>query len=793
MDLDTNAKRFKYSKVNKIICVLLCLVTFLCGSWLAVLTGVCVGASNNYEMGYSKDDWTNNDSLISLIKDNVLNPTLDLTRDDETSIIKSKILKNREKYINQAYESVQNLRNEAEQEAIDFEDYDYDEIQSTTYLNVSYDDHHESFPVVYDGVEIGYINISGASTKEEIAKEFDDEVNQYIAEYMSEVYWNGNYRGSKDCNYYISYKDKIASNLSSNFDQKDFYNSKYYIVIKHGKVESSGIDTKIVNDVVQNLQNSCECFKDIDLYFSFEVEQRDLKGMIQGYLNMDKHDFSNLYSYYCYTKPIVSNPSKNYIRAALFLVVSFIFGFIYFSVTGRGKKGEKSKLAFYDYIPFEIGLGVAGGIGFALLVFLFDGLFNWDYSDMLITLSVFAYAFICWIMLFMFISSNVRYFTSDKKAYKHFLLYWIFYCLIVGVKWLFVQTKKLVEKTKTSYKRTSKAFLYKPEKFKRNIILIAVLWLLINILYSIILAVSVIDNFGIFVVLLVPDVIFNFFAIRKVAEYVSNLDKIIVSASNREEINLDFEKLDNSLKVLAESMRYTNIELQNAINKAVKDERLRTELITNVSHDLKTPLTSIITYVDLLSKCDINDQKALEYINVLDEKGARLKRLIDDLIEASKVTSGNVTVNLCKMNLSELCLQATVDVQPDFEKVGLELVIKQGEKPIIVTADGTKTNRVIENLLSNARKYSAKGSRVYVDVYEQDGVGVFEIKNISAQALDITPQELTERFVRGDKSRNQDGNGLGLSIAKELCTLQNGELELIIDGDLFKAKVKLPK
>ena len=285
----------------------------------------------------------------------------------------------------------------------------------------------------------------------------------------------------------------------------------------------------------------------------------------------------------------------------------------------------------------------------------------------------------------------------------------------------------------------------------------------------------------------------NGYVLYRVCLYVKNLDMIIDASSKHEDIAVDLNSLDLSLKTLAEGMRYTNAELQTAINKAVKDERLRTELITNVSHDLKTPLTSIIVYVDLLSKCDIDDEKAQEYIAVLDEKGKKLKKLIDDLIEASKVTSGNVTITPTNINLSEPCLQATVEAQTDFEKAGLDLVVKSGERQTIVYADGTKTNRIIENLLSNARKYSAKTSRVYVSVYEEDGQGIFEIKNISAQPLDITPEELTERFVRGDKSRNKEGNGLGLSIAKELCSLQHGELELQIDGDLFKARVKLPK
>ena len=169
-----------------------------------------------------------------------------------------------------------------------------------------------------------------------------------------------------------------------------------------------------------------------------------------------------------------------------------------------------------------------------------------------------------------------------------------------------------------------------------------------------------------------------------------------------------------------------------------------------------------------------------------------MNKLIEDLIEASKVTSGNITINASPLNLAELSLQATVDVQSDFEKAGLELVIKDCQNAPVIFADGAKTFRIIENLLSNARKYSAVHSRVYINVYKEGTYGVFEVKNISAQALDISPDELTERFVRGDKSRNQEGNGLGLSIAKELCRAQNGNLEIIIDGDLFKAKVKLP-
>ncbi len=234
-------------------------------------------------------------------------------------------------------------------------------------------------------------------------------------------------------------------------------------------------------------------------------------------------------------------------------------------------------------------------------------------------------------------------------------------------------------------------------------------------------------------------------------------------------------------------------ELQKAVIKAVRDERTKTELITNVSHDLKTPLTSVINYIDLLKQCDISDEKALEYMGVIDEKSIKLKRLIEDLIEASKVSGGNITLNKTKLNLNELATQAIVEEGSELEKRGLKLIFNESEQKVIVTADGTKIYRVLENLLSNACKYSAPDSRVYASVYSDGGYGYFEIKNISGEPLNISAEELTERFVRGDASRNRDGNGLGLSIAKDLCRLNDGELIITIDGDLFKAVVKLPK
>ena len=207
---------------------------------------------------------------------------------------------------------------------------------------------------------------------------------------------------------------------------------------------------------------------------------------------------------------------------------------------------------------------------------------------------------------------------------------------------------------------------------------------------------------------------------------------------------------------------------------------------------MKTPLTSIINYSDLLSKCDIADEQAKGYIKTINTQSEKLKRLIEDLIEASKVSTGNVTLNTVKLNLCELTVQAIVEFTPEFEKNRNEIKFNEPDEPIIVYADGTKTYRVLSNLMNNARKYSAPGTRVYASVYKDGSFGYFELKNISKEQLNISAEELTERFVRGDESRSKDGNGLGLSIAKDLCKLQGGGLDIVIDGDLFKVIIKLP-
>ena len=241
----------------------------------------------------------------------------------------------------------------------------------------------------------------------------------------------------------------------------------------------------------------------------------------------------------------------------------------------------------------------------------------------------------------------------------------------------------------------------------------------------------------------------------------------------------------------ARHMNNISVGLQTAINEQVKADKLKADLITNVSHDIRTPLTSIINYVDLMKRENVSDPKLREYIEVLDKKSARLKNLTEDLLEASKASSGNIKMDMRRIDLVELAIQAGGEFEDKFAKRRLEMELTVPEHPVYVTADGRHLWRVLENLYNNAAKYALEGTRVYVDVESLGEKAKFTIKNVSADKLNISPDELTERFVRGDISRNTEGSGLGLNIATSLTRLMGGELLIEIDGDLYKAAVLL--
>ena len=256
------------------------------------------------------------------------------------------------------------------------------------------------------------------------------------------------------------------------------------------------------------------------------------------------------------------------------------------------------------------------------------------------------------------------------------------------------------------------------------------------------------------------------------------------------EAQLDTEKMYFDVKRHAEDLNAIGVGMNKAVEQRLKSERLKTELITNVSHDIKTPLTSIVSYVDLLKKEELSPT-AGEYVAVLDRQSRRLKKLTEDLVEASKASTGNIAVQLEPIVVNEIIHQAVGDYDEKLAAGRLEVIVNTYEGNLMALADGRLLWRVLDNLLSNVCKYAMAGTRVYVDLIARDGHVVLSIKNISRDPLNISADELMERFVRGDASRHTEGSGLGLNIAKSFMDLMGGGFALSVDGDLFKAELTL--
>ena len=315
------------------------------------------------------------------------------------------------------------------------------------------------------------------------------------------------------------------------------------------------------------------------------------------------------------------------------------------------------------------------------------------------------------------------------------------------------------------------------------------LWIVIALIF---------ENSRTFPLVVVAFLCFCIYKVIKISKEYSQIEnklKEIYDGNNKNELNQnEFSMLFKS------SVTYLNDisnGFENAVQERMKSERMKAELITNVSHDIKTPLTSIINYVDLLKQENIQNSKAEEYIEILDNKSQRLKKLTEDLVEASKISTGNISLKLEKINVVELIKQATGEFEDKFKKHKLEVIVNSADDEINIMADSRYMYRIIENLYSNISKYALENSRVYIDV-KRNGKKAFsdvqnlsiEIKNISKDRLNISAEELMQRFVRGDKSRTTEGSGLGISIAQNLTELQNGKFELTLDGDLFKVKME---
>ena len=687
MVLDTNVKKFKYSYLGKLLCIVLALITGLSAIFLTTAEVLTVINNNVNSNDYS--NYTLNTGVERNIEESIADGVNKVHLDPKG--LEKNLNSQKTKACKSVYNKVmKQLNSYLDKLKIDEDGFDQNEIQYSETNPISYYVDAASYSVdsgnyykyLYTCLdEFSYDSPDGITLKnyksklyKDIEKSYDNYVKTQVSQYKTVEYW-----GIKDGIEYIIIKNNKVAYKTSDLSVKEIMAKHDSFKIENGEIFSEEIPEKTLKSIMQSYRANFKA-KDYSLY---------------AYINTAKNEpnvsnyFEAMRQFNDYAGKVNDNLVKLAIIDVILLAASLVIAFYYFKIVGKKDDDSPAKLIFIDYIPLLLQLGIVGGSGFGLVMLMIA--VNETIYDTSILVAIFAgICFVCWVLLFELCCSVARYSKSGKKFYKHLLLYWLGFALFHIFKFiikLIVKFFKAWHKFNKKLFGTFKLYAYKPKTFVRNIILLSLAFFAGNIGLMIIIVLFFASDIPVFdFIFIVGDLVANTFALRAVCKYFKALDEIIYASSQHIDVPMALDTLPQSLKILADSMKYTNVELQNAIAKAVKDERLRAELITNVSHDLKTPLTSIITYVDLLKNCDIADPKAQEYIHVLDDKGAKLKRLIDDLIEASKVTSGNVSVNLAPMNLSELCLQSTVDVQQDFDKNNLNLVVKQGEKPVTALA-----------------------------------------------------------------------------------------------------------
>ena len=588
---------------------------------------------------------------------------------------------------------------------------------------------------------------------------------------------DGNFMTEKD---YIKYEEKHAKENLKNMDgikyfainnttKEVFTNTKYETLNEFKKnsdeyyqAEFEGdklIARKIDNvkyDAINNFQYTNEDIRnsnDIDAYISISKDAVE-KGNLYYYA-----EYQNLLKQYDICKEI-GIPAL--ILAVVFLVIYGIMNF----------KLPKTKREFWNYynkIPLEAVVTFLI-VDICMIVAIADP----EIGMMLNQLCIIP----IFILLFYFVLL-IKQISNFERKRDFFKTSWIFRMMCWGFKKLMVSIKDIKELI-----RTSQNF----DIIKKTVV-IAVICVLAEIFFGIVM----IGYYFVLGLILMFAIQLGF--LIYLVKRLSYLKEIIDGVHKIKEGHVDYmieEKDDLYFKTLANDINNIGQGLENSIEERIKSERMKSELITNVSHDLKTPLTSIINYVELIKKEEnISPDYLKDYVNVLDKKSKRLKVLIEDLFEASKASTGNIELELVKLDLKQLLRQSIGELEDKLEAAKLTLRINLTEEDTFVLADGRRMYRVFENLLSNICKYSLENTRVYIDLEKQDGKIVATMKNISSYELNFDPEEIMERFKRADESRNTEGSGLGLAIARDLVKLQGGDMSIEIDGDLFKVRVEI--
>lgn len=439
-----------------------------------------------------------------------------------------------------------------------------------------------------------------------------------------------------------------------------------------------------------------------------------------------------------------------------------IFFFVFLlNAAGHRRDTDEIVTTWIDRMPFDVYLGFAG---LALLALFFCMIQFSYYGSDLPTIVMFVTLFVAagWVLLLSFLTFAVR--IKCGKWWKNTVCFWILHGIYRVLQTIL----------------TNLALLWKA-------ILVIGALSLVEFLVVSWDGIGRITMFWFFEkIILVP---LFLLAIVQMQKLKSGAERM---AEGDLEHHIDTQRMFWEFRWHGENLNSISTGMSRAVDERMKSERFKTELITNVSHDIKTPLTSIINYVDLLEKEDLKNEKAEEYLEVLERQSARLKKLIEDLMEASKASTGNLAVHLEQLEADVSVVQIVGEFEEKLEASELKLLIGKPEEPIYILADSRHFWRVVDNLMNNICKYAQPGTRVYVNLERNGDAAVLTFRNTSKYPLNISSEELMERFVRGDSSRNTEGSGLGLSIAKSLMELMGGTFELYVDGDLFKVVLRFP-
>lgn len=596
---------------------------------------------------------------------------------------------------------------------------------------------------------------------------FTSKALQYFKKFENTYYSINN----DNSNQYVVKQEDASEILITENGTYDYRPYEYKYEIQNGEVNIREIEGyEMVDNALE--QSTKEWYtttiKDFIIYSTYSEELVETEGY--EYYKMLIEDLKPYESQMIYAIPI----------ASVLLVVILIY---LIAAIGHSKDKEGIDFNDLDKIPIEIILTVGGTIAICIICVAIDSLneINVEYYQFANSLLLTGYfiSYILCAVMGVTIIKRIKAKNLIKDSLTGRICRWCWkICKNIYNK-IKNSCKKIIKRVKTTTNDITKNW---PDIIKFSIALI--LYFLLSVFLV------AIGNFAGFLIALCIGGYFLYSFFEKVNCYKKIEKHLKEMYEGNHTKKLDENEFTKEFKDIVKYINDVSRGFENAIEEGIKSERLKTELITNVSHDIKTPLTSIINYVDLLKKENIEGEKAKEYIEVLDNKSQRLKKLTEDLVEASKASSGNVKLNIEKINVVELIKQSTGEFEDKFKSKELEIISDFAEDEMFINADNRYMYRIIENLFSNISKYAQDKSRVYIDVKRVGNRVKIDVKNISKERLNISSDELMQRFVRGDRSRTTEGSGLGLSISKSLTELQKGIFNIQIDGDLFKVELE---